>query len=144
MTRNPYHLEPDPGGSSSGTAAALAASLGLVGIGAGTGWSIRVPASFTSLVGLRVTPGLISRRGLSALVEFLDTAGPMARSVRDATLLLDAMVGYDPADEYTAAYAAARPPASYAALLDASALQGARIGVLRQVSAPRLILTAPR
>ena len=135
-TRNPYDLKRDPGGSSSGTAAGLAASLGLVGIGADTGGSIRVPASFTGLVGLRVTPGLISRRGLSALVEFLDTPGPMARTVRDAARLLDAIVGYDPADEFTAAYAAARAPASYAALLDASALQEARIGVLRQVFGP--------
>ena len=133
VTRNPYDLERDPGGSSSGTAAAVAASLGLVGVGADTGGSIRVPASFTGLVGVRVTPGLISRRGLSALVEFLDTAGPMARTVRDAALLLDVMVGYDPADEFTAAYAAARPPVSYAALLDAGALREAHIGVLRQV-----------
>jgi amidase len=133
VSRNPYDLERDPGGSSSGTAAALAASLGLVGIGADTGGSIRVPASFTSLVGVRVTPGLVSRRGVSALVEFLDTAGPMARTVRDAALLLDGMVGYDPADEYTAACVVAHPPACYAAQLDASALQGARVGVLRQV-----------
>ncbi len=133
VTRNPYDLDRDAGGSSSGTASALAASLGLVGIGADTGGSIRVPASFNSLVGVRVTPGLISRRGVSALVSFLDTAGPMARTVRDAALLLDAIVGYDPGDEYTAAYVAARPPVSYADLLDAGALQGARIGVLRQV-----------
>jgi len=133
VTRNPYDLDRDAGGSSSGTAAALAASLGLVGIGADTGGSIRVPASFNNLVGVRVTPGLISRRGVSALVSFLDTAGPMARTVRDAALLLDAMVGYDPGDEYTSAYVTARPPASYAGLLDAGALQGARIGVLRQV-----------
>jgi Asp-tRNA(Asn)/Glu-tRNA(Gln) amidotransferase A subunit family amidase len=133
MTRNPYALDHDPGGSSSGTAAGVAASLGLAGVGADTGGSIRVPASFTSLVGLRVTAGLISRQGVSALVEFLDTAGPMTRTVKDAALLLDAMVGYDPADPYTAACLVARPPASYAALLDAGALQGARIGVLRQV-----------
>jgi amidase len=133
VTRNPYDLDRDAGGSSSGTAAAVAASLGLVGIGADTGGSIRVPASFNSLVGVRVTPGLISRRGMSALVSFLDTAGPMARTVKDAALLLDAMVGYDPGDEYTSAYVAARPPASYASLLDEGALQGARIGVLRQV-----------
>jgi len=133
VTRNPYDLDRDAGGSSSGTAAALAASLGLVGIGADTGGSIRVPASFNSLVGVRVTPGLISRRGVSALVSFLDTAGPMSRTVRDAALLLDAMVGYDPGDEYTSAYVAARPPASYASLLDSGALQGARVGVLQQV-----------
>ena len=133
MTRNPYALGHDPGGSSSGTGAGVAASLGLAGIGADTGGSIRVPASFDSLVGLRVTPGLISRQGISALVEFLDTAGPMTRTVRDAALLLDAMVGYDPADEYTAGCLVARPPASYAALLDAGTLGDARVGVLRQV-----------
>jgi Asp-tRNA(Asn)/Glu-tRNA(Gln) amidotransferase A subunit family amidase len=132
-TRNPYDLERDPGGSSSGTGAGVAASLGLAGIGADTGGSIRVPAAFSSLVGLRVTTGLISRHGVSALVEFLDTAGPMTRTVRDAALLLDAMVGYDSADAYTSACLVARPPVSYAALLDAGALEGARIGVLRQV-----------
>ena len=132
VTKNPYDLSRDPGGSSSGTAAALAANLGLVGIGADTGGSIRVPASFNSLVGVRVTPGLISRRGISALVTFLDTAGPMARTVRDAVHLLDSMVGYDPGDEYTSAYVAARPPATYASILDADALDGARIGVIRQ------------
>jgi Asp-tRNA(Asn)/Glu-tRNA(Gln) amidotransferase A subunit family amidase len=133
VTKNPYDLDRDPGGSSSGTAAALAASLGLVGIGADTGGSIRVPAAFESLVGVRVTPGLISRQGVSALVEFLDTAGPMARTVRDAVLVLDALVGYDPGDDYTAAYLAARPPDRYADLLDANVLEGARIGVLRQL-----------
>ena len=131
-TKNPYDLSRDPGGSSSGTGAALAASLGLAGIGADTGGSIRVPASFNSLVGIRVTPGLISRRGMSALVSFLDTAGPMARTVRDAALLLDSMVGFDPDDAYTSAYIAARPPARYSSVLDADALHGARIGVLRQ------------
>jgi len=131
-TRNPYDLGRDPGGSSSGTGAALAASLGLAGIGADTGGSIRVPASFNSLVGIRVTPGLISRSGVSALVAFLDTAGPMARTVTDAALVLDAMVGFDPADEYTSAYIAARPPSHYSNTLNAGALRGARIGVLRQ------------
>lgn len=131
-TKNPYDLSRDPGGSSSGTGAGVAASLGLVGIGADTGGSIRVPASFNSLVGIRVTPGLISRRGISALVAFLDTAGPMARTVMDAALLLDSMVGFDPDDEYTSAYIAARPPARYSSTLRADALEGARIGVLRQ------------
>ena len=122
VTKNPYDLGRDAGGSSSGTAAALAASLGLAGVGADTGGSIRVPASFNSLVGVRVTPGLISRRGVSALVAFLDTAGPMARTVRDAALMLDSMVGYDPGDEYSSAYIAARPPARYSSVLDADAL----------------------
>ena len=83
-TKNPYDLERDCGGSSSGTASAVAANLGLVGIGEDTGGSIRLPSSFTNLVGVRVTPGLISRKGMSPLVVFQDTAGPMARTVRDA------------------------------------------------------------
>lgn len=129
--RNPYDLGRDPGGSSSGVGAGVAASLGMVGIGEDTGGSIRLPASFCNLVGVRVTPGLISRAGMSPLVIFQDTAGPMARTVRDAALLLDALVGYDPRDEYTAAFAIARLPESTAALLDAGALDGARLGVLR-------------
>jgi Asp-tRNA(Asn)/Glu-tRNA(Gln) amidotransferase A subunit family amidase len=130
-TKNPYALDRDPGGSSSGTGAGIAASLGMVGIGEDTGGSIRLPASFCNLVGVRVTPGLISRTGLSPLVVFQDTAGPMARTVRDAALLLDSMVGYDAADEYTAAYTIAGLPESIADTLDPDALGGARIGVLR-------------
>lgn len=131
-TKNPYDLTRDPGGSSSGTGAAVAANLAMVGIGEDTGGSIRLPSSFDNLVGVRVTPGLISRKGMSPLVVFQDTAGPMARTVTDAAILLDALVGYDPADEYTAAYAVARPPASYAAQLDGDALKGRTIAVLRQ------------
>jgi amidase len=106
-TKNPYVLERDPGGSSSGTGAAVAANLATVGIGEDTGGSIRAPASFNNLIGVRVTPGLISRTGMSPLVVFQDTAGPMTRTVTDAAILLDAMVGYDPRDPYTAAYAIA-------------------------------------
>ena len=104
-TKNPYALDRDPGGSSSGTGAAVAAKLGAVGIGEDTGGSIRVPASFNNLFGLRVTPGLISRAGMSPLVVLQDTAGPMTRTVTDAALLLDALAGYDPQDPYTSPYA---------------------------------------
>jgi len=97
VTKNPYDLDRDPGGSSGGTGAAVAANLGAVGIGEDTGGSIRLPASFDNLVGVRVTTGLISRNGLSPLVVFQDTAGPMTRTVKDAAILLDALVGYDPA-----------------------------------------------
>src|ERR671933_3036427 len=76
-TKNPYALDRDPGGSSSGTGAAIAANLGAVGIGEDTGGSIRVPSSFDNLVGVRITTGLISRKGMSPLVVFQDTAGPM-------------------------------------------------------------------
>lgn len=130
-TKNPYVLAHDPGGSSSGTAAAVAANLALVGVGEDTGGSIRLPSSFCNLVGGRVTPGLISRDGTSPLVVFQDTAGPMARTVTDAALLLDAMVGYDPKDEYTTAALIAGHKGSYTDVLDAESLKGARLGVIR-------------
>lgn len=135
-TKNPYVLAHDPGGSSSGTAAAVAANLALVGVGEDTGGSIRLPSSFCNLVGVRVTPGLISRDGTSPLVVFQDTAGPMARSVTDAALLLDAMVGYDPKDEYTTAALIAGHKGSYADGLDAESLKGARLGVIRNAFGP--------
>jgi Asp-tRNA(Asn)/Glu-tRNA(Gln) amidotransferase A subunit family amidase len=131
-TKNPYDLTRDPGGSSSGTGAAIAANLALVGIGEDTGGSIRLPASFDSLVGVRVTPGLISRNGMSPLVVFQDTAGPMARTVMDAATLLDGMVGYDPTDEYTSAYVVARAPRSYAEAIQGASLDGVRVGVVRE------------
>ncbi|GGC81675.1 hypothetical protein GCM10011512_05500 [Tersicoccus solisilvae] len=132
VTKNPYDLTRDPGGSSSGTAAAVAAGLALVGIGEDTGGSIRLPASFCGLVGVRVTPGLISRAGMSSLVTPQDTAGPMTRSVQDAARLLDVLVGFDPADDYTAATVVAGSGRSYADGLESASLTGKRIGVLRQ------------
>jgi Asp-tRNA(Asn)/Glu-tRNA(Gln) amidotransferase A subunit family amidase len=129
-TKNPYALERDPGGSSAGTAAGVAANLGTVGIGEDTGGSIRVPASCCNLFGIRVTTGLISRTGLSPLVERQDTAGPIARIVEDLAQLLDAMVGYDPADRWTGV-ARERSGGSYTDHLDPTALEGARLGVLR-------------
>lgn len=131
-TKNPYDLAHDPGGSSAGTAAAVSANLAAVGIGEDTGGSIRLPASFTNLVGVRVTPGLISRSGLSPLVVFQDTAGPMGRTVKDTAIVLDAIVGYDPKDPYTAAYLIAGHKGSYTQNLDAKGLRGARIGVLKE------------
>src|SRR6476660_4821824 len=131
-TKNPYALDRDPGGSSSGTAAAVAANLCTVGIGEDTGGSIRLPASFTNLVGVRVTPGLISRDGMSPLVVFQDTAGPMTRTVTDAAILLDALVGYDERDPYTAAYAIAGHKGSYTQLLNKDGLKGIRLGVLKE------------
>ncbi len=128
-TKNPYALDRDPGGSSSGTGAAVAANLGLVGVGEDTGGSIRVPSSFCNVVGVRVTTGLISRTGMSPLVACQDTAGPMTRTVADAARLLDVMVGYDPADPYTAS-AVGREGYSHGLLEDA--LAGARIGIVRE------------
>ena len=131
-TKNPYDLERDPGGSSSGTGAAIAANLGAVGIGEDTGGSIRVPSSFDNLVGVRVTTGLISRKGMSPLVVFQDTAGPMTRTVKDAAALLDVLVGHDPEDPFTAATTLARDAGSYADGLSEGSLRGARIGVVRE------------
>jgi amidase len=131
-TKNPYDLDRDPGGSSAGTGAAIAADLATVGIGEDTGGSIRLPSSFNSLVGVRVTPGLISRTGLSPLVVFQDTAGPMGRTVTDTAILLDALVGYDPQDPYTTAFVIADHKGSYTQNLDAGGLKGARIGVLKE------------
>ena len=136
VTKNPYDLDRDPGGSSGGTGAAVAANLGAVGIGEDTGGSIRLPASFDNLVGVRVTTGLISRKGLSPLVVFQDTAGPMTRTVRDAAILLDVLVGHDPEDPFTAAATLARDAGSYADGLSESSLRGARIGVVREVFGP--------
>jgi Asp-tRNA(Asn)/Glu-tRNA(Gln) amidotransferase A subunit family amidase len=136
VTKNPYDLDRDPGGSSGGTGAAIAANLGTVGIGEDTGGSIRVPASFDNLVGVRVTTGLISRKGLSPLVVFQDTAGPMTRTVKDAAILLDTLVGYDPEDPFTAAATLARDAGSYAEGLSEGSLRGARIGVVREVFGP--------
>lgn len=130
-TKNPYVLDRDPGGSSGGTAAAVAANLGALGIGEDTGGSIRLPASFCNLVGVRVTPGLISRDGMSPLVVFQDTAGPITRTVRDAAILLDALVGFDARDEYTTAALVAGHKGSYVDALDADSLKGARLGVVR-------------
>jgi Asp-tRNA(Asn)/Glu-tRNA(Gln) amidotransferase A subunit family amidase len=132
-TKNPYVLSRDPGGSSGGTAAAVSANLATVGVGEDTGGSIRLPSSFSNLVGVRVTPGLISRNGMSPLVVFQDTSGPMARTVRDAAILLDSMVGYDPTDEYTVAAITAGHKGSYVDALDTGSMKGATLGVVRNV-----------
>jgi amidase len=129
-TRNPYALDHDPGGSSAGTGAAIAANLGAVGIGTDCGGSIRVPASFDNLVGVRSTPGLVPRTGSSYLVIFQDTIGPMTRTVADAATVFDVLAGYDASDPYTAAYVVARAPRSYRELLDAGALEGATVGLV--------------
>jgi len=100
-TANPYDVFRDTGGSSAGTGAAVAANLGLVGIGEDTGGSIRVPSSFCNLFGIRVSVGRISRHGLQGLVPNQDTAGPMTRTVQDLATLLDVLVGYDEHDPET-------------------------------------------
>ncbi len=115
-TSNAYATERDSGGSSAGTAAGVAANLGLVGVGEDTGGSIRIPASFNNLFGLRVTTGLISRTGFSPLVHFQDTPGPMARTVGDLALLLETTT---------------TPRAPYlSSVIDPQAGSGLRVGVL--------------
>lgn len=129
-TRNPYALDRDPGASSSGSGAGTAANLGAVSLGTDCGGSIRVPASFNNLVGVRSTPGLISRNGVGCLVFFQDTIGPLTRTVTDAALVFDALVGYDPDDSLTVAYDVARAPQTYTECLSPDRLDGAKIGLV--------------
>src|SRR5437870_1998869 len=132
FTRNPSNPAYASGGSSGGTAVALAANFGTVGLGTDTGGSVRAPASITNLVGIRPTVGLVSRTGMGPLDSQRDTPGPMTRTVEDAARLLDVMAGTDPADPRTAG-AETRIPPTYTAFLDRAGLKDARIGVLRQV-----------
>jgi amidase len=133
-TLNPYALNRVPAGSSGGTAVAVAASFGAVGLGTDTGNSIRGPASHLSLVGIRSTMGLTSRAGVVPLFLDRDIAGPLARTVADAVAVFDVIAGSDPADEVTAP-AQSRRPYSYLDSLDRDGLKGARIGVVRQLFA---------
>ncbi|MBS1830608.1 MAG: amidase [Acidobacteria bacterium] len=130
-TKNPYALDRVSAGSSGGTAAAVAANLGLVGLGTDTGNSIRGPSSHQALVGIRSTMGLTSRAGVFPLNLLADIAGPMARSVADAARVFQVVVGEDTDDAVTAAASGRRMP-DYVAGLDRDGLRGARIGVLRQ------------
>ena len=135
-TKNPYALDRDPGGSSSGTAAGITANLGTIGIGEDTGGSIRLPASFTNLFGIRVTTGLISRTGFSPLVKFQDTPGPLTRTVKETAQLLDVLVGYDPDDEFTAVTELTQVDDSFTNYLKEDGLDGIRLGVLRDAFGP--------
>ena len=130
QTKNPYVLDRNPCGSSSGTGAAIAASLAAIGVGTETDGSIICPASVHALVGLKPTVGLVSRRGIIPISASQDTAGPMARSVADAAMLLTALAAVD--DRDSAAAAARGHIVSDYAPGDPSALNGKRLGVLRQ------------
>jgi Asp-tRNA(Asn)/Glu-tRNA(Gln) amidotransferase A subunit family amidase len=129
--RNAYDPTRTAGGSSSGTGSGIAANFGLVGIGMDGGGSIRCPAAFGSLVGLRSTVPLVSRYGAMPGPPSQFALGPMTRTVKDAALVLDVIAGYDPNDPATA-YAVGRVPSSYAAGLSKDGLKGARIGVVRE------------
>jgi aspartyl-tRNA(Asn)/glutamyl-tRNA(Gln) amidotransferase subunit A len=123
-TRNPFDLERIPGGSSGGSAAAIAAGSALLAIGSDTGGSIRIPSSFCGVAGLKPTYGLVSRTGVFPESWSLDHVGPIARHVEDAALLLSAIAGHDPRDHTTAK----TPVPDYAAALDHGA-DGLRVGV---------------
>ena len=126
----PYDTTKDTGGSSGGTAAAIAANFGLTGTGSDTCASIRLPPSNNSLVGVRSSVGLVSQDGLIPLSHTQDVGGPITRTVRDAALMLDAMAGVDPSDPRTQD-PERRQPASYTAYLNKDGLVGKRVGVLR-------------
>src|SRR5687768_7470549 len=130
QTRNPYDPRRCPGGSSGGTGAAIAASFAAVGWGSDTCGSIRIPAAFGSLYGLRPTSGLVSRHGVIPLSHTQDVIGPLARTVTDLAIALDITVGHDPADPATAILNGRELP-RFAAALHKDALRGKRLGVLR-------------
>lgn len=130
-TFNPYRLNRVTAGSSGGTAAAVAANLGLVGLGTDTGNSIRGPAAHTALVGIRATQGLASRDGIIPLFAHRDVGGPMTRTVEDAARILDVIAGTDPSDPVTE-MADARREASYLESL-ADSLVGVSVGVVGQI-----------
>jgi amidase len=129
QTHNPYVLDRTPSGSSAGSGAAVAASLCAVAVGTETNGSIVSPSSVNGLVGLKPTVGLVSRTGIIPISATQDTAGPMARTVRDAALLLSGLVGADPADAATQAPTAPRKPLDYTRLLRPDALKGQNLGV---------------
>ncbi len=125
--RNPWDLRCFTGGSSSGAGAAVAAGLALGALGTDTAGSIRLPAAYCGIAGMKPTPGLVSRRGIIPLAPSLDTAGPMAWTAEDCALLLDVIAGHDPADPASVA----GPQVSYARALAAPA-KGLRVGLLRR------------
>jgi Asp-tRNA(Asn)/Glu-tRNA(Gln) amidotransferase A subunit family amidase len=129
-TYNPYDLDRVPAGSSGGTAAAIAANLGTIGLGTDTGNSIRGPSSHCCLVGLRSTMGLTSRDGIVPLYLRNDVGGPMCRTVEDTVRILDIIAGYDPSDPITR-FCKGKIPDTYLNSLKLDGLENKRIGVLR-------------
>jgi len=131
QTKNPYALDRNPCGSSSGTGAGISANLAAIGIGTETDGSIVCPSSANGLAGIKPTVGLVSRSHIIPISHTQDTAGPMCRTVRDAAILLGALTGVDPNDSATAA-SAGKSFTDYTKFLEADGLRGARIGVLRK------------
>jgi amidase len=131
QTLDPYDLSRAPGGSSGGSAVAATANFATVTLGTDTSGSIRIPSAHNAVVGLRPTAGLSSRSGIIPFGHTQDTGGPIARTVADVAIVLDATVGYDPADPTTRA-SQGRIPRTYTSSLKLGALKGARIGVLNE------------
>jgi amidase len=131
QAKNPYVLDRNPCGSSSGSGGAVSANLSALAIGTETDGSIVCPSSANGIVGIKPTLGLVSRAGIIPIAHNQDTAGPMARTVRDAAILLGVIAGVDPRDAATAA-SSGRGQADYTGSLDANGLRGARIGVVRK------------
>lgn len=131
QTRNPYALDRNPCGSSSGSGAAVSANLCALAVGTETDGSIVCPSSANGIVGIKPTLGLISRAGIIPISHSQDTSGPMARTVRDAAILLGVLAGSDPRDPATAD-ADSKRQKDYTQLLDPNGLKGARIGVARK------------
>ncbi len=131
FTLNPYALDRNPSGSSSGSAAAAAANLCAVAVGTETDGSVTEPSSYNGLVGIKPTLGLISRSGIIPIAHSQDTAGPMTRTVTDAAILLGCLAGTDDEDAATADAAGKMAP-DYTKFLETGALRGARIGVARK------------
>jgi amidase len=131
QTRNPYALDRNPCGSSSGSGAAVSANLCALAVGTETDGSIVCPSSMNGVVGIKPTVGLISRAGIVPISHSQDTAGPMARSLKDAAILLTALAGPDPRDPATTA-SAGHVASDYTQFLDPHGLKGARIGVARR------------
>lgn len=131
QTRNPYALDRTPSGSSSGSGSATAANLCAVAVGTETDGSVTSPAASAALVGVKPTLGLVSRSGIVPIAHSQDTAGPMARTVRDAAILLAAVSGIDARDAETAK-ARGHVVTDYTPFLKTDALRGARLGVVRE------------
>jgi amidase len=131
QTKNPYALDRNPSGSSSGSGVAIAANLGAVAIGTETDGSIVSPASNNSLVGIKPTIGLVSRFGIIPIAHSQDTAGPMARTVADAATVLGVLAGADPNDDVTKE-SGSKGQRDYTTFLDVGGLKDARIGIVRQ------------
>ena len=131
QTRNPYALDRNPCGSSSGSGAAAAANLCALAVGTETDGSVTCPSSINGLAGIKPTVGLVSRSGIIPISHTQDTAGPMARTVTDMAILLSVMAGIDPGDPVTKERAGKAQP-DYTKILDPNGLRGARIGVARK------------